>query len=180
MKDEDVIKELLNKGIYLEALEIAESCSSGKIQKLQLVLERMVWTLMMKKDDDRCRMLKSDVKGNVLEAEGSEDLKEACWFQIKKILARNSNNPALAERVVIATLNCNPTHKLPSFLTQILDIVNLSHLYMKYGRIQDAALVLLEGINKKQYIDPIIYAKICKALTSDEDDWILKRLTDYH
>lgn len=182
MKDEDVIKELLAKRLYLNAVEVAETSASGRISKLKAVLERMVWVIMRKKEDCYV-MVNADSRGNIIEAEGSEDIKDACWVQIKKTLAKNSNEPALVETVIATILNCNPKHKIPGFLVELLDTVNLSYLYMQYGRVHDAALVLLKGLGRKDYIDPIVYAKVCETLkTLGEADAkrLLERLNDYH
>ena len=158
----------MNCSLYLNAIEVAET-SSNKIPNLKYVLRRMTHTLMTKDNEACYGMINTDAKGNLIMEEGSESIKDACWAQIKNIIERNQNNTELAEVVGNTILSCNPMHKVPLFITEFFDIMDLAHLYLSYGRVEDAAFVLLNALDKKQFIDPVVYAKVCEGLKDNEE-----------
>ncbi len=160
----ELLKILLSKRIFQNAVEVSDTAPTGKISALKIVLEEMVKITLVGPADDCFKIPEFDKTSSMVDPEGCEDIKEACWVRIRKILEANWRDQQLVEAVANSVLRWDPQHKLPEFITKWISPVGLTHLYLNYGRIEDAGMVLISTLNRGEYMDPVLYAKVCEAL----------------
>ncbi len=132
-----------------------------------MVLKEIAYCAM-RNPDSAYNVLDFDSLGNLVDTEGCENLESAVWVHLRKLLSAQGNRADLLCTVANVILGSEPRHKLPSYVTEAMDTLSLVHLYMNYGRLEDAGIVLLGAVNRKEYVDPVVYAKVCEALAECE------------
>jgi len=164
----EILKELIKIKQFKNALEVADSSRENRVENIKFVICEMVKTIMKGKSEDLFSLLECDKKGTLYDPEGSESPLSSCWTKLQKILIKYRNLLEISESVANTILWCNPKYEIPQFLD--INVVILTHVYLNYGRIFDAAKTILKGIEKGIYVDAILYAKVMENLKNIERD----------
>lgn len=147
-------------------MEVASTSKENKIALLKIVFKKITYCLMEKVPDKDAKygLIEVDQGGNLVETEGCENLDEASWVYLKKILTKYKKHTEIAECVARTILTSNPEYKIPYFVEECLDSQTMAHAFLKYRRLENAANSLLRAIKNREYIDPILLAKVCESL----------------